>query len=308
MRRNKRDKSESEATDRPKFCPNCGAPNPGRGLRCTICGHLYSADMAPAQFWDSSAEPKRTADEQDFIDRYADDQPAERIAPVPEPEFPPGRMAAMPTQPYKPVDPWSSAGGKLGAAPGSPEAFVPPHPSDQHRGGPPGWVLGLVGLLLIAAVAVAALILVVRPMVSDRVESATNDAIVSALAETTVVPDATSGTILITEAEINQSIRANQSDYKPLEDVAVQILRRGIKVSFSVYGVSGTLNGSVDVRNGKLVIINPSLSGAADRLIDVDNIARDAADAINELLARNNLKPTAVSLSDDRLTITTAPA
>lgn len=302
------DKSDAESTDRPKFCPSCGAPNTTRGLRCTICGHLYSADMAGAQFWDSPTEPGRTPDDQEFVDRFADQSPAGHEIPLTEPGFPPGHKPVMPTQPYEPVDPWSSAGGRLGAAPGSSDAFVPPQLRNPHRGGPPGWVLGLLGLLLIAAVAVAALSLVVRPMVSDRVESATSDAIVSALSETTVVPDATSGTIVITESEINQSIRAHRADYKPLEDIRVEVLRRGIKATFSVYGLSGTLSGSLEVRNGKIVIVDPALSGVADRMIDVDNVARDASDAINEVLERNNLKPTAVTFTDDSLTITTAPA
>jgi hypothetical protein len=55
------------------------------------------------------------------------------------------------------------------------------------------------------------------------------------------------------------------------------------------------------------VIVNPSLSGTAGRIVSVDRVAADAERAINDYLKRNNLKPTAVTLSDDTLTITTVP-
>jgi hypothetical protein len=300
MRRNLTGNEKPE--DRPRFCPNCGAANTTFGLRCTNCGHLYSDKPPIESYWDHVNPPTPSTAEYYEEDASSLEESAEDPSDL--------ASSTMATRPYTPViDPWSSMGGRLGADPGSPHAFVAPV-SDldaRREGGPPAWFLGLVGILLIGLIGFAALALVVRPVVSDRVGSAASDAISVSLAKATVVPDISSGTVVVTEQEISQAIRANRDELQPLEDLRVQIHRTGIEATFSVYGVPGTLTGSVKVQKGKIVIIDPKLTGAVGRMIDVDRIARDAAQAINDLLARNNLRATAVTLSDDTMTISTEP-
>jgi hypothetical protein len=260
---------------------------------------LFSSDIPLGDYWETGAGP--SADDQAFVDRYADPEPQERPPMA-------GRGSAIPAQPARPIDPWSSAGGRLGADPGSPDAFVPPHLRNRRRRGPFRWVLGLIGILLIAGVAYAALVLVVRPKVSDRVEAATGDAISAAVADAPVAPSTTDGTIVVTESKVNAALRGMQDDYKPLKDVRVQIHRSGIKVTFTLYGVSGALTGALDARNGRLVIVNPKLSGVTDQLVDVDQVAREAERSLNRLFARNNLKPTDVTFADNTMTIVVAPS
>jgi hypothetical protein len=300
MRRNLTGNEKPE--ERPRFCPNCGAANTTFGLRCTNCGHLY-ADKPPIEsYWDRPNPPSVP------ISEYS----GEDASPPPDSDEDQSdtAAAAMATRPYTPVlDPWSSMGGRLGAEPGASDAFVPPvsSPDARREGGPPAWFLGLVGILLIGVVGFAALALVIRPVVSDRVGSAASDAISISLAHATVVPDVSSGTVVVTEQEISQAIRANRDELQPLKNLRVQIRRTGIEATFSVYGVPGTLTGSVKVQKGKIVIVDPKLTGAVGRMIEVDRIAHEAEQAINDLLARNNLRATAVTLSDDTMTISTAP-
>lgn len=285
----------------------CGAANTGFGLRCTICGYVYEAADSVAQYWDRVVEPNRSFHSAK-LDRDEDDiEESDEQSVLADDDH--GEVGA--TTPYRPVvDPWSSIGGRLGAEPGSPRAFTTPTDAanaTRRDGGPPGWLLGLAGSLLIGLVAAAALILVAQPLLADRVESATSDAIGMALSDVTVVPDVAAGTVVVDEAEINRTIRANRDDYAPLEDLRIQIRRRGIVATFSVYGISGTLTGSVELVDDRIVIADPSVNGIADRMIDVDSIAANGEDAINDLLARNNLKPIAVTTTDDTLTITTEP-
>src|SRR6476620_4431337 len=293
---------QERIVDRPRFCPQCGSATTAMGLRCTVCGLMF-ADIQPiANFWDRPNLPiRRAANDGHFVDPY-------QSAIEPDEEGDPD-TASLATVPYAPVvDPWSSMGGRLGAAPGSPQAFVPPAQNLARPGesGPPAWLLGALGIALILGVAAAALLLVVRPLVSDRIESVTGDAIATALSQTTIERQAGAGTMVISEQQINRSIRANRATYQPVEDLRVQIRRSGIQVTFSVYGTSATLTGTVKVRNGRIVIVNPVLTGSAGRIVSVDRIAADAERAINDYLKRNNLKPTAVTLADDTLTITTA--
>jgi hypothetical protein len=297
MRRINSDQLGNE--DLPRFCPNCGAANSDLGLRCTICGYLFEPADRIASYWDKVDQPGSSEHPLFFTEVIAD-----------EPEVDaPDRSAA--TMPYKPVtDPWSSTGGRLGADPGTTQAFVPPRqPAGraENDGGPPGWLLGLIGIVLVGIVAAAAGLLVFQPLVAEQVESAASDAIETALAEATIAPEGATGTVVVAERDINRTIRANGDDYGPVEDLNVQIGRKGIVATFSVYGVSATLTGTVQVVENRVVIADPAISGLADRMVDVDSIAESAADAINDLLARNNLKPTAVSHANNTLTLTTVP-
>lgn len=292
----RRGTSRPDETGAPRFCPNCGAANSAQGLRCTICGQQFSSEATVASYWDKPGG--RTAEEQSIIDLYTDESDRYSV---------PDEAAEAPTRSFAPVmDPWSAAGGRLGGGPG--DAFVPPGmPPSRREGGPPGFVLGCAGLLLILVVAVAAALLVARPFLAERVEDSAGDAIERALAQATLAPDVSAGTVIVSEREINRSLAANVDDYDPVEDIRVQIRRTGIETTFSIYGFDGTLTGTVAVDNGRIVIRNPEIEGAAGRVVDVDNIAGDAEAAINDLLTRNNLRATAATLSDDTLTITTEP-
>jgi hypothetical protein len=262
-------------------------------------------DILPiASYWDRPNLPGRMAADPDDggeTDPYQFATGAEEDDDVAD---------VLATVPYTPaVDSWSSSGGRLGADPGSAYAFVPPSESVARHGrdGPPAWLLGAAGMLLILGVAAAALIFVVRPLASDRIESVAGDAIVAALSQTTVAPEPGVGTVVVSEQQINRSIRTHRADYQPVEELRVQIGRNRIQATFSVYGMPATVTGSVKVRSGKFVIVNPTLTGTAGRIISVDRIAADAERAINDYLKRNHLKPTAVTLTDNTLTITTAP-
>jgi hypothetical protein len=298
MRRGTSGGSNGEQT--PRFCPNCGAANTSLSLRCTICGQPFGSDAKVASYW--STTPAQSTDEQSFIDLYSDD--SDRFAPTEEPPSP-----AAPTTPFTPTtDPWSSSAGRLGGGPG--EGFVPPctPPSKRREGGPPGFVLGCFGLLLILIVAVATIALVARPFLAEQVEDSAGEAIESALAEATLVPDLTAGTVVITESQINRTLRSRADDFDPVEDPRVQIRRSGIEATFTIYGIDAKLTGKVGVEEGRIMIQDSKLDDPAGRIIDVDTIVEDAENAINSLLARNNLRATSAITTDDTLTITTEPA
>lgn len=296
LRRGSSDSSRGEGA--PRFCPNCGAANTALSSRCTICGQPFSSEVNVATFWEQT--PRRSSDEESITDLYTEESDRYGARGEPSP--------AAPTTPFTPaVDPWSSAAGRLGGGPG--ETFVPPGtpPPARREGGPPGFVLGCLGLLLILIVAVATLALVARPFLAERVEDSAGEAIGAALGQATIAPDISAGTVVITESEINRGLRARADEFDPIEEARVQLRRSGIEATFSIYGIEGTLNGALAVENGRIVIRNPELNSPADRLVDVDNVAADAEDALNDLLARNGLRPTAVTTADDTLTITTEP-
>lgn len=293
---------ETVSEEAPRFCPNCGSANPSGGLRCTICGHQFASSSEVASFWSGpgqiSDQPGADSPDENY-DRWAPDIPSQ-----PDDDA----LSLYETRPHEPIaDPWSSAAGQLAPGTATAESLTAPHRKNRSKTGPPGWLLGCFGLLLIGAVAVAAAILLARPLIADRIEESSSDAITEAIGGV-VLPNLIPGTVVFREQDINRSLRANAEEYDPLESPRIRIRRSGFVATFTIYGVESTLTGDLKVRNGRIVIVDPKLDGVADRLLEVDDIALETEAALNDLLVRNNLRPIAITLADDTITITTEPA
>ncbi len=295
-----------EVDDVPRFCPACGAANTTAGLRCTICGNQFTTPDAVASLWGNNAQNQRSSADQEFTDLYSDPTP-EPVVTAAEPI-----SDTMSTRPFTPVhDPWSSTGGgRLGADPKSEKAFLPPIDTGRKpkAGGPPGWLLGIVGIVLILAVVGVAAFFIGQPLVSDEIADKTSEGIEQAVAEVTIPASIPAGTITVTEQDVNRTIRENAEAFEPVRDIRVQIRRTGIEADLRVFGVTTTLTGTLDVEDGRVIVVNPQLSGVANRLVNIDDITPRVEDAVNDVLARNNVVPTEIVLADDTLTITTIPA
>jgi hypothetical protein len=152
--------------------------------------------------------------------------------------------------------------------------------------------------------------LIVRFYLVDQVETNAHDAIESALADASIAPNPVGGIVVLTEDQINRSIRSNRADYEPLKDLRVRIRPDDVKVAFSIYGVDGSVVGTLDVVDGRIVIVDSALESDVDvdRVLDLEPIADGAENAINEYLAENDLRATDIDLADNTVTITTEPA
>jgi hypothetical protein len=287
----------------PAFCPNCGSANASGGLRCIVCGQQFVAREEMAALWDvPGSRPSQTPlspaeDFDDDGDRFADSDPGEDDS-------------LFATRPITPLtDRWSSSAGRLGAEAGSPQAFVAPGLEEGRRrnGGPPAFLLGLLGLLLILGVAAAVAVLVVGPVLSAHIETRTRKAVQTSLAGVNVLPEPTAGTVVVTEAEIRTMLKARAQSLKPISDPSVQLSSKGFTITFSVYGYNGTLTGKLAVENGRIVIVDPKLDGLADRVLDMNAIAGDIEAQLNSLLDRNNLTAVSIQSADDSITVKTAP-
>ncbi len=62
------------------------------------------------------------------------------------------------------------------------------------------------------------------------------------------------------------------------------------------------------VEDGRVVIVDPVLVGAASRLIDLPEVTAAAEEAIADMFARLGARPVSVKTSDDTLVIQTEPA
>ncbi|HKG25338.1 MAG TPA: hypothetical protein VKB09_06795 [Thermomicrobiales bacterium] len=227
-----------------------------------------------------------------------------------------------PTRPFdpvarareEPVDPWSARSGTLGQSRGGgatvsypppPVAAVPPARKSR---GPGGCVLGLLAFLIIVAVGGLFAWGVAKPMVSDRVRDELDHGLATQVAGIEAPSLGTAGTVTLTEEEINREIGRYAGSYDPVKNVQVRITPDELRVGFDLYGVTSTYRGGVAVENGRIVVVDPELSGPAAQFLSAQDVAGILETQFASLMERSNVQPTAVRLRDGEITVTTKRA
>src|SRR5215213_8499186 len=314
----------------PRYCPNCGAATtPGR-TTCATCGH-------------SLLPPKRQITDHDRLwGRDPNQPPADGgeiidLYPVTDPLLL-SSQATTPftqTRPFDPVesraelesdtpldtapanargaDPWAAPSGTLSKATSSTiapagTAVSVSSTSEREHSGPPGFLLGCLAFLLILAVGALLAWGAVRSVVSNEIEEELSIGITNELRSVERLPVQSSGRMRITEEDVNKELRANAVRYKPIEDVTVAIDSDAVTIRFSVYGIESTYRTGLAVDDGRIVLVDSSLDGAAGRIVNEDEVGAVFEAEVAELLRRSNVEPSEVSLRDGSVVIATTPA
>jgi hypothetical protein len=191
------------------------------------------------------------------------------------------------------------------------ESFPVAPPVVRQQPAPPksrlGCVLGLVSLLCICGIAGLLLWLVGRPLFTNSIKAQVNQGIATQVADVDQVPVQASGEIVVTEAEINQSVDAYQHALEPLKNPQVTIGANAISIHFDLYGTTTTYQGGLAVRGGKLTVTNPKVSGPAGALLSANDLAEILEKQLTSVLTRSGVRPTAVQIQTGRIVIDTEP-
>jgi hypothetical protein len=226
-------------------------------------------------------------------------------------------QATVPFDPVQPryeapVDPWSSHGGTLGRQESGAAVSYPPPPRAApvapRSGGPAGCLLGVLAFLIIAVVAGVFAWAVARPMVNDRVQKQLDRGLATQVAAISVPTAQVTGQVTLTEDQINREIAANAGSFDPVKNPRVRVLPNELRVSFDLYGVTSTYRGGLAVNNGKIVVVDPQLSGPAGKILDAGQVADILEAQLASLMERSRVRPTAVRLQDGKMTVTTKRA
>jgi hypothetical protein len=284
----------------PRFCPNCGARTSPGLTHCAACGHPLAEPEEMARLWGTS--PPADAE---VIDLYPPYEPSlQTTTPFSQTRpFEPQDRGSASWEVAEPEESGTGSGkrGKRGKRRQEPPLFV-----ERKPGGPPGCVLGCLAVLLIAVVGVAVVWNLARDFVGDRVEEEISVGIQNEVrtidAESAIRP----GRITLTEDQINSELREHAGQYDPIENVTVALEPDRVVVRFDLYGTTSTFRGGLNLRNGRIVVVEPSLSGPAGRIVDIDEIADVFERELAELLSRSGLRPTAISVGDDAIVVRTA--
>jgi hypothetical protein len=178
-------------------------------------------------------------------------------------------------------------------------------PLAKKRRGPGGCLLGLLAMVIILAIGGVFVWGVARPLVQDRVREELDHGIATQVAAIDAPVLRSPGQITVTEEQINREIEAFEGAYDPVENVRVAITREEIRVDFDLYGTTSTYRGGATVERGRVVVVDPELSGAAEQLLDAKDVAEILETQLAILMDRSNVEPTAVRLRDGALTVTT---
>ena len=231
--------------DRPasRLCPTCGAPNPVGAGRC--------ADVRAARSPNRPLRPP-VGRRAGVGDRRAGDARSSTAIRRPICRR---RLRHRPTRPaLRRRDQFRPATARRPVARRA--RRYAPAPAKQ-RGGPPGFLLGCLALLIIGAVGAAFLWTAVRPYVGDRVEAEITTGIEAELDGIDRVPVRSSGQIVVTEAQVNRALARNGERYEPFSDPEIAIGPEEIRVDVDLYGTTSTFRGGLDVADGRIVVVDP---------------------------------------------------
>ncbi|MGH2558752.1 MAG: zinc ribbon domain-containing protein [Thermomicrobiales bacterium] len=280
------------------FCPTCGTRNLATAQACRSCGELLPRRQQLGQrITATRARFDPSLQETQAIRWPTPAAPPTRTAPrASAPPSPP------PTAPSPPSTPVSAPSTHYPLAPA-----VQPQPRTNPRftRGPHGCILGLVALVMMCAVAGSFAWLVGRPLLNDAIESEVDEGIATQVAGIERLPVAAGGDLRITEEEINEGIASYGESFNPVEDPRVEIRSGEISVGFDLYGSHSTYHGDLDVRDGRLVVVDARVDGPAGRFLDEDAFAEILEEQFAALMARFDLTPTDVRVADGVLVIET---
>jgi hypothetical protein len=276
-------------------CPECGATNPAGAVHCAECGERLASHGRAASVWSRpvAAKGDDATDVIDLVPRSSISSQA--TTPIPNGDWNNG--GARPLAPGEsPESTWTS----------SPPPVRPPSPPVQPKpGGPPGCVLGCLGLLIVLAVAVVFVYSVGRPYLRDRVGDRISEGIATQVGAIPQVTVTSAGRITLTNADINNAIHDYTGSIDPISDPVATIDRTGIHIKFKVYGTSSEFSGLPVVAAGRIVLLKPKISGVAGRVVDTDAIVSMVEDQLAALMSRSGLTPTSIVLGDGSLSVVT---
>ena len=281
-------------------CPECGTSNPAGSVHCAQCGRRLISHGQAGSVWRRpvAAKSDSSTDVIDLIPISATSSQA--TTPIPSGDWNSG--ATRPLAPGgNPEASWTSS------KPPSPTP-PPPLPIQPKPGGPPGCVLGCLGLLIVLVIAGVFAWSVGRPYLRDRVGDRISSGISTQVAAIPQVTVTSSGRLTVTDAEINREIQDYSGSIDPISDPVATIDRTGIHIKFDVYGASSEFSGLPIVQAGRIVIRDPKITGVAGQVVDADAIAAMVEEQLAGLMRRSGLTPSSIVLSQGSLTVVTTSA
>ena len=169
-------------------------------------------------------------------------------------------------------------------------------------GGPLGCTALLGGLLAILLLVMVVAWFLVRPGMADSARDGVQEGVSRELNLHNIAAETT--TLTINEVTINEYLDASDAWYDPISNVQIDFHDNEVVASFTLYGLSGTFSSGVTVLDGMIRLVNPSVGGAAGRLVDAGDIAQVIESELRVFVREQGRPITGVSVDEGEITLT----
>lgn len=146
----------------------------------------------------------------------------------------------------------------------------------------PRWQRILLILVAILLVLTGVWILIARPLIHNSVDSQVRDGLQSAVDQVPfLTPDKSQ--YMVQQSDIDNYIALNSSQLSPLTDLQVSLQPNLIVATFKTFGLSSTVQLSLDVTGGVLAATNVSVSGLLSWVESADELTQRLNDALSQV-------------------------
>jgi zinc-ribbon domain len=269
------------------FCPNCGAQNPISAAFCGACGESLPQREDIASLWGQAPASTSIRSRATTLDRSLQD--TQVITPSSSTEQ---TWTVKPTAPKPAAESWE---------------IKAPEQVEQHPKRTSGTLLGVIALLLMCVVLGVFGWYAGLPIARDQLETQVTEAVSRQVASINDLPLRTTGEIVLTEEELNQSLEANEKAYEPIENAKVTLDDGLITITVDALGTSSTYTANATIDDGKLVVVDPQVSGPAGQVLSADELATIIEGQFAALMNRFDRTPTAIRIRDGSISVATQP-
>ena len=135
---------------------------------------------------------------------------------------------------------------------------MPILPPVTARRGPSGCLLGALGVVIVGLVAAALVVLVIiNATTGNQLRDGLRDVAATEVSQVGPVEIPADGRLVVTEADLNRSIRQYTGDFGAIDDPTVNIAPDGLELNFRAIGVASTWRAGLTAEDGRLVLTEP---------------------------------------------------
>jgi hypothetical protein len=177
------------------------------------------------------------------------------------------------------------------------------------------WLVALVWIVLLGLLAYRYF---VRPQISRSIGSRIGDQLRSNVggqvqqqieqgaqqALPTVVAVLPSGELRIAEDEANQYFAANAEQFRPVESIRVRFVPGEVQADIGALGTTSTARLGLAVQDGRIIAVNPRLSGPLDQVISLADLTAALEQQFNQQLSAQGRRATDVRVEQGVLVVT----
>jgi hypothetical protein len=177
------------------------------------------------------------------------------------------------------------------------------------------WLVALVWIVLLGLLAYRYF---VRPQISRSIGSQIGDQLRSNVggqvqqqieqgaqqALPTVVAVLPSGELRIAEDEANQYFAANAEQFRPVESIRVRFVPGEVQADIEALGTTSTARLGLAVQDGRIIAVNPRLSGPLDQVISLADLTAALEQQFNQQLNAQGRRASDVRVEQGLLIVT----